>query len=245
MVAEEGIQSVNLYDLFANVIPGMSFVFGLTIAFEPAPTIGAILSVEHPAQFNIAYLILLLSIAFVIGQLLQAFGSRHDGDHGFSNFVRKIKGEDIECRHRLTDFGDEFWEHCEDRFDLSEDFDDYGRLFKLILSRLESSGQNRALRMQALYLFARGVWVAAWALTLLFLITYFSIEYDYLPVNWTTMFRAPEVILFGAGVTWVTRMIVASEREQFEKDWIQYTITEFSMLQEENESKDRHQSMGE
>jgi len=230
MVADEGIKSVNLYDIFANVVPGLSLIFGLIAPFEIIPLLRWVLGVKTSIDLGIAHLFLLIAAAFVLGQLLQAFGSRYDGDHGFRTFVRRIRNEDVRSRYEMTEFDNLFWILCQERFVLTEDFDSYDRLFKAILSFLEASERTRALRMQALYLFARGVFVAAVFLTLFYSVIFYSLQYNYLPQDAVNALRSQLTVGIGAVLAGLIAYITYRERRELEADWIEYTLTEFYLV---------------
>lgn len=227
MVAEDGIKNVNLYDLFANIVPGLTFIFGIIIPFEISPLIKGIFGENVEFSFNLSYLFLLITISFVVGQLLQAFGSRFDGDHGFSDFIQEIRGNTEQSRYDMTEFDDVLWEFCRVKFFLSDSFDSYDRLFKAILSFLEKSQRNRALRLQALYLFARGVFVASMLLFLYYSVILTSIYYNYIPVKYTSYFRPQWVMIVSTISSAITAYVVYIERHELESDWVTYTITEF------------------
>lgn len=227
MVAEEGIESVNLYDIFANIVPGLSFLFGIMIPLNVRYLVDFVFGREAMVQFTLAYLILLVALAFITGQLLQAFGSRFDGDHGFPRFVQEIRGEDVDSRYEVTEFDEVFWHFCRERFVLSDNFESYDRLFKSVLAYLEHSQRTRALRLQALYLFARGVFVAGVLLTVFYTILLLSLYYDYVPFRWEFLFRSQLVIATSAVLSATVSYISYKERRKLESDWVKYAITEF------------------
>jgi len=227
MVTDQGIKNINLYDIFANIIPGLAFLLGLVVPFEVSASLQAIFGSSEPLSFTIGQILLLVAVAFILGQLLQAFGSRFDGDHGFSDFVRKLKGEDVQTRYEITEFDNSFWVFCKKEFQLTDDFEAYDRLFNAVYSFLETSNRNRALRMQALYLFSRGVRVAAVFLLLLYTAIYISLYYDYIPIDLTEYVRDQRAVLSGIVITWVLAQVANHERREFERDWLEYTVTEF------------------
>lgn len=244
MVAEEGLRNVNLYDIFANIVPGLSLLFGLLVPFEVIPTLKTLLSTESSLRFGLAHVILLVAFAFITGQLLQAFGSRYDGDHGFHDFLAEIRGEDVESRYKITEFDGVFWVMCRERFCLSDGFDSPDRLFKAVLSYLEKSHRNRALRMQALYLFARGVFVAAVLLTLTYFAIFVSLEYGYFPQGWLPLFRSNWIVLMSSGISGIVAYISNKERKELEEDWINYTMTEFYLEVIDEWRNKRHNGLG-
>lgn len=227
MVTDQGIKNINVYDIFANIVPGLAFILGLVVPFEVASSLHAIFGSSTSIRFTIGQLLLLIAVAFIVGQLLQAFGSRFDGDHGFGNYVRKLRGEGVTTRYEITEFDESFWHLCKHEFDLSDDFDAYDRLFNAVYSFLEESNRNRALRMQALYLFSRGIRVAAIFLALLYAAVAISLYYEYIPQDLLIYVRQQRAILVGIVLSLVIARVANLEREEFERDWLEYTVTEF------------------
>lgn len=132
-------------------------------------------------------------------------------------------------RYELSDFDNRFWDMCRKEFQLTGDFDSHDRLFKAILSYLEHNERERALRIQALYLFARGVRVAAMGLALYYGLIYIMIQYRYLPSTWYAVLRPQWVMLVGTLSMYGLLVILDKNREELEEDWIEYTITECYM----------------
>lgn len=227
MVADQGIKNVNGYDIFANIIPGLACLLGLAVPFEVYTSLQAIFGSESPLSFSVGQILLLIAIAFILGQILQAFGSRFDGDHGFGDYIRNLRGEEVSSRYEITEFDESFWPFCKKEFQLSEEFDAYGRLFNAVYSLLEESNRNRALRMQALYLFSRGIRVAAIFLFLLYAAVSISLYYNYIPVDLLEYVRDQRAILPGLVISLVVARVANLERKEFERDWLEYTVTEF------------------
>lgn len=227
--ASYGLRKINSYDIFANIVPGFVFSLGLILLLHITPLVRALFGNPGNFSFGISHLILLVVVSFVFGQLLQAIGSRVDGDHGFPNLMRRIRGEDVENRYSMTEFEEGFWDRCSKEFGLSEDFSSYNRLFKAILAFLEASGRRRALRMQALYLFSRGFVVALKLLAFYYFIIWISLYYNYIPNYWLPIFRAEWLFPIAALVSYFVSLQVDKEREELEADWIKYTVLEFCL----------------
>jgi hypothetical protein len=227
MDVDQGLKSINLYDIYANIVPGIVFLFGIVLPLDFVAILRELFGPDAQFTAGIAQLLLFIVISFVVGQILQAFGSRFDGDHGFGSLVSDIRDESEQDRHEVTEFDDVFWELCKDEFVLSENFESSDRLFKAVLAYLEHSSRTRALRMQALYLFARGMYVASLSLCLIYITILVSLFYGYLPEDVTPFFRPSWVIISGIVVTGLLTYISEETREGLESDWIKYTMTEF------------------
>lgn len=226
MVAEQGIKSINLYDIYANIIPGMIFIVGCVLTFEWQPLYTELLGPDSDVAFGIPHFLLLVTLSFVVGQLLQVAGSRFDGDHGFDRLMWKIRGADVSSRYNVSEFESRFWDMCRCRFELTGEFRDHGRLFKTLLAFLETKGRTRALRIQALYLFLRGLYISTLVLFLLYAIVLLLVVYGYLPERWTAIVQSPQTLVALGSGSYALSVIANSQRREFETDWIQYTVTE-------------------
>jgi hypothetical protein len=221
------LRSFNIYDIFANIVPGVVFLIGLSVPFELQQIFGD----GANAAIGVT---LFLFFSLVVGQILQAIGGWADGDHGFSLLVEDIVRERNDSRFDVTEFDEYFLVLCQDTFGLSDEFDDYSRLFKLLLAYLEYSGRSRALRMQALYLLARGVWVSAGLLIVWFVTLLISFEYGYVTAPSLESvslrmadFRSTTELLIALSVSTVVGAVFTRIRNELEADWISYAITEF------------------
>lgn len=226
MAGEYGLKKLNAYDIFANIIPGLVFIFGLLLPLRPVPVLEAIFGETWSPSLGIPQLLLLLVVSFVCGQMLQTIGGRVDGDHGFANLMRRIRGEDVECRYSLSEFEDGFWENCRNTFQLTDDFESYDRLFKAVLAYLEDQGKYRALRMQALYLFSRGVVIALRVLATIYIIAFIALIYNIIPESEMFYFRSESLMFLGGIVAYILSLYVDGARRELEEDWIKYSITE-------------------
>lgn len=226
MVAEQGIKSINLYDIFANIIPGLVFLMGLFPLFKPQPFLELVLWEGIDIPVGIPLLLFVITVAFVLGQLLQIGGSKDANDHGFAELMDAIRRGEDSNRYEISDFDDKFWDMCRTEFQLTGEFSSYGRLFKAILSFLEHSDRSRALRLQALYLFVRGVYVASVILALLYATAIIVIEYSLLPSVVLDVVRSPDILLGSSIVAAGLAYVTDSNKDDLEEDWIQYTITD-------------------
>lgn len=223
----QGIKSFNVYDVFANIIPGVVLLVGASFPFNVQRVLGKPIT----AATSITLVII---ISFITGQFLQTIGGWADGDHGFPQLMRSIVNEKRNPQFEITEFDEYFVVLCDDTFELTEGFDDYTRLFKMLLAYLEYSGRSRALRMQALYLLSRGIWVSAWLLSFWFFAVYVSIDYNYLSETSLRLVNlkmkdipSKSELTIAFLLATVLGTIFGRIRQEVEEDWVKYVITEF------------------
>lgn len=133
-----------LYDFLANIVPGYLILLAGFIIFKP-----------EIAGFNSALLLSVsLVVSYTLGQVIQAISSIIEKpfriDH-FGNMLERVKkgeGDEVE---------ENFWQLCQENFDLSEDYGDSGRVLRLCLGYLESKGA-KARKLQRIYTFHRSMW---------------------------------------------------------------------------------------
>lgn len=226
MVANQGLKTLNLYDVFANIVPGLYLILGSALVVKPVELIDAVFAGNVAVPVGIPLLLTGVAVSFVVGQLLQMGGSRHDDDHGFDALMWRIRGRDTDCRYSLSDVEDDFWEMCRGRFDLTWDFESHDKLFKLLLSYLESSERSRALRLQALYLFVRGIFVASIFLAFVCYGLAVVLRYGYLPGETHEVVRSREVLVAATVAFFCLAQLANRSRAGLERDWIEYTVVE-------------------
>lgn len=95
-----------------------------------------------------------LIVSYTLGQVIQGLSSMIEKpfreDH-FGNMLKRVKndeGDEVE---------ENFWQLCQDKFDLSSDYDNNGRILRLCLGYLESKG-SKARKLQRIYTFHRSMW---------------------------------------------------------------------------------------
>jgi hypothetical protein len=229
MVAEHGIRSFNLYDLYANVLPGLLLIFGLVLPLKIVPTLRLILGADVSPEFGIAYLLLLLALAYLAGHILQAIGGRVDADHGIDHLFQTIINGNNYSRIPLTEVDHSLWEKCKTEFDISDEFNQYERVWKMILAYLEAAGRSRALRLQALYLFARGAFITTALLIIYYGTLLITFLFSYFPGSWSSYFRVWWVNIWLLLFAVIGSFFLRYERDEWESDWIKYTIIEFHL----------------
>lgn len=240
-VTSRGIRTVNLYDLFANVVPGVYFLLGLYAMVRPVPLFRAAFHSDATLPVGLPFLLAVIVVAFIAGQLLQIGGSAYDGDHGFDDLMWAIRGRDVECRYDISDIERPFWDMCRSRFELTGEFDTHDRLFKLLMSFLERRGRARPLRMQALYLFVRGVFVATVVLLVLSYFLYWGLSFELLSTQATDVVRSQSVLAAYVFVLIPLSILTDKSRRGTESDWIVYTVSTayLEMIKSEQKGKTR------
>lgn len=224
-VTSRGIQTVNLYDLFANVVPGVYFLLGLYAMVRPIPLFRAAFHSDATLPTGLSFLLIVIVVAFITGQLLQIGGSAYDGDHGFDDLMWMIRGQEVECRYDVSDVEYCFWDMCRSEFNLSLTFAAHGRLFKLLMAFLEQRGRARALRMQALYLFVRGVFVATVLLLITTILLYWALSSGLVSEEVAEVVRSTNILAGYTVLLAVLSFLTDRSRKETESDWIIYTVT--------------------
>ncbi len=226
VVANQGIKTINLYDIFANIVPGVYLLMGLYVGVHPTKLVELFYTQPVTVPVGLPLFLSIITVAFVVGQLLQLGGGVYDDDHGFNNLMNHIRGGDGPCRYEISEIEDGFWEMCLREFDLTDEFESHDTLFNLLLSYVESSGRSRALRLQALYLFVRGVFVASAVLLSLYGIASIGLFFEYWPDIVSDLLRPLAVNLSYVGATVILTLLTDRSRRGLERDWIEYTVTE-------------------
>jgi hypothetical protein len=213
---EQRFGRFNLYDIFANFLPGAILIFGLYLPESSREFSFPEVGVTAAATLAV--------IAFVLGFLLQALASP---------LVERLpRPFDKEMGNIQSPSGveDDFATLCDKKFgiDVTEHgsgYEQWSLLFKSILSDLEASPWSRTLRIQALHLAARGLAMAFLVLS----VCYGLYVVGVLQADQSDLFsrnlipEAATVLAFGF-------MIIAGSRARhFEKDVVTYMISEFYM----------------
>lgn len=137
-------QKFQLYDFLANIVPGYLILLAGFLLLRP----------EVTGFSGVILLAVSLVVSYTLGQVIQGLSSMIEKpfriDH-FGNILEKVKngeGDEVE---------ENFWELCQDKFDLSSDYDNTGRILRLCLGYLESKG-SKARKLQRIYTFHRSMW---------------------------------------------------------------------------------------
>jgi hypothetical protein len=121
----------------------------------------------------------------------------------------------------ITHIEEAIWPLMKQKFALPENFNDYGEMFRLLLSYIETTPATRALRFQALHSFHRSMWAVGYVSVALILIS-IPVKYG----GWIAVRSWPilGIVLVGS----LTGIVVFNRRkEKMNKRFIQYAIADF------------------
>lgn len=224
MTIGRSLSILSLYDLLANLIPGLAWAI-ITILLFPVDWF-AINSTNAPGTFVVAVII----FGFIAGHIAQWFGStlddklqdrNHDGVDLFTRTMNAINDDQDEtpigCVTRIEE---NFWDHAQKQFDLPDDFPKTSKLFLLVLSYLETRPATRASRFQAIHTFHRSMWAAS---ILSFAMTFIAIIFA--AVGWTSTKWPALIVIFAA--TLVSIYVFNNRKNHFEKTFLRYVFLDF------------------
>lgn len=215
MVIARSFRALELYDVLGNLVPGAVFLIAIGFVFE----------IEQYAQirFGVFEAVAFLIVSLVLGHIVQTFASKLDGTPTlFGDIVRASKGEKVDdLSLNITPVEAAFWPLMQQKFNLPDEFNDYGALFRLLMSYIETTPATRALRFQALHSFYRGMW-AVWVLIGALAILGFVL--DSCGVVSARQESILVLIIVGCSVGFI---IFEERKEKFNKLFIQYAIADF------------------
>lgn len=171
-IAQQRPDKFNLYDIFASLLPGAVLLVGFLFPYVGIDGLFA--------GFSAGGVLLTLVLSFVAGLLVQAIGgSLQSSGRDFANHIQNVdryaKEEDEELAEldvdsdiNVSTLDAYFVEAFRAELGLAPDFNDWSRLHKLILAKLEATSRTRVLRLQALFLAIRGMVVAMTLLSIWF-----------------------------------------------------------------------------
>ena len=148
--------TLDLYEVIANIVPGVVFSAICLVLYLPS---GALSDVTGGQAA------ILIVFAFVIGHGLQWLGSKIEGTpKKFKHTVQKAADKDPDDEEYksavdITGVEEDFWDIADKTLNIEEDFDNYGRLFQLVITKVETTPGNRASKFQSIYTFYRNMWV--------------------------------------------------------------------------------------
>jgi hypothetical protein len=129
------------------------------------------------------------------------------------------------------------WKVCRKRFDLDDQYRNYGDLLHLMSSDLEREGPSRALRFQAIRNFHRGMWIATIFAAAIFgfvalgeylpgwvvaLVSWFGVE-PWTPAvqgHWSPIWTLAAASLLASYGFWELK-------EKFEEEFVEYLFTDY------------------
>lgn len=165
MAIARTFSTLNLYDLLANLIPGITLTFVFIVLY---PTNWGGINLSSSSGIFVGSVVV---FGFVVGHVIQALGSkldgiitklRFDGDRMFQRTMNSIENDDeYSPIGKITHIEQSFWWLAKTQFGLTDDFPKSARLLQLVLSYLETRPATRALRFQAIHTFHRSMWVAS------------------------------------------------------------------------------------
>jgi hypothetical protein len=224
----------NAYDLFSNFLPGAVLFLGIGLPFIGLQDV--------LPDLNLVQALSAIIIAFGLGTVTQSIGSMASRRKVFS--LKPLKERDrpfnekmnqmLECEEPKPDFSNIDWAAsrlCIEAFDLDGDgTDNTEYVFKSLLAYLESSKWNRGLRMQALHLASRGLYVVC----LILGIYYISFGIGFLiPTEYTLYVYSGEFSLLSfialGGLMFIISYILFLRARHFEDDVVIYILSEFVM----------------
>jgi hypothetical protein len=226
MAISHTLRSLELYDILANLIPGGVLLISIAVVFQVESYINFSNNSLAAATFLIA--------AFVLGHIIQAVASYIDGQPTlFGDVIRYTRGENIDHPPlRITVVEKSVWPIMKKKFNLSDDFDDYGALFRLLLSHIETTPTVRALRFQSLHSFHRSMWAVGYITAILSILGW--------GLKWQTVVdvRSCWILLASFVASIVTIIVFKSRKEKMNERFIQYAMVDL-YISHMNETRGR------
>lgn len=221
---ERALTVLNLYDLLANLIPGIAWLFALIILY-PVDWFGI-----DPAAAPGAFVAAVIVFGFIGGHVLQYLGSeldviqrnrKYDGKDLYTRTMEAVEnGDDQSPIGEVTDVERSFYELAKKKFLLPEDFPNSSKLLLLVLSYLETTPATRASRFQARHTFYRSMWAGS-ILTLVASIPSLVGSYlDVLPVRY-----GGSLVIFLASIA--VTYIFQKRKNKFERTFLRYVFLDF------------------
>lgn len=215
MAIDRPIQSLDIYDLLTDLIPG-AVVLGFVYLLFP---------IEDTALMETTgvFAFIVIIVSFVFGHVVQWLrGYFFKQPKAFQETMSVVRGEESSSRAlEVNAIHETFEREVDGAFDLrDEDVGDTER-FKLVLSYLETRPPVRAIKFQTLYSFHRSMVVAS---TLGVVLSITALTLARIGFDST---RHPYILLVALlfGVTLV--IVSRSRRDKFEKEFVGYAIREF------------------
>lgn len=219
MALARSFRALGFYDVITNLVPGALWIGALILLLPIDELIQSLPSGVVVGGF--------LTLAYVIGHLLQALGSWADSPTTFGDTLTAIQNEKPATAPITVTYVEEsFFTLFEQQFSVPSDFEHYGRLLKMVLSYLETTPYTRALRFQSVYSFHRSMWAASWSLLLVLAILggLSALGYLLLP---------PFIITGGVTIGAIVGVAVFWKRKnKFDKTFVKYLFIDFYNAQQ-------------
>lgn len=207
-------RALELYDILANLIPGTTILLAVAVVVD----------VEKYVQVSGGIIVgVFLIVGFIFGHVVQAVASQLDGTPTlFGTVIRVSKGEKVDdVSIPITHVEESVWPLMKRKFALPDEFENYGEMFRLLLSYIETTPATRALRFQALHSFHRSMW-AVWHLAVGIIIVGVGLKlFNVVAIrSWPILGVSIIGALIGIAV-------FKNRKEKFNKRFIQYAIVDF------------------
>lgn len=238
MAVARALRSLHIYDILANLLPGLMLLVVIMATVRVEEYLGSLSSGVLIAAF--------LVVGFIAGHIIQAFASRLNGKPRlFGLLVADMRGtspydpggtfEFLPSRLRswlgfkrctlsdlhMTEVEQEFWPLAKEQFDLTHEFEHHGRLMQLVLSYLESGPATRALRFQSIHTFHRSMW-GMWFVSLIFVAgVWIGSFWSLVPVRSTAILGL--IFMLSLVGVWT----FGKRKEKFNRKVVEYTIIDF------------------
>ncbi len=215
MSVARSFRALELYDVLVSLVPGAVLLLAITTIYQVENYVQITTSAFSAGVFLVASL--------VLGHVVQAIASSLDGTPTiFGDVVRASKGEDVDnVDIAITHVEESLWPLLRRKFALPPDFEDYGHMFRLLLSYIETTPATRALRFQALHSFHRSMW-AVW-----FPVIALSLLGAVLKYHGLGMVRSWPILGLTILSSIVGVLVFNSRKKKFNRRFIQYAIADF------------------
>lgn len=223
MAIGRALSILNLYDLLANLIPGMAWVIVLIVLF-PVDLFG-LSPTRTPGTFVAAVII----FGFIAGHIAQWAGSRldrleqkyrYDGEDLYARTMEAMENGEKSPIGGLTHVEESFEELAKDQFQLPAGFPNNYKLLLLVLSYLETRPATRASRFQAIHTFHRSMWAASIFTVVSSFIALVATETGLVTNHWAT-----PVLTFVGSVA--ITVVFYKRKNKFEKTFLKYVFRDF------------------
>lgn len=214
MSASQEFERFNAYDIFSTFVPGFAVLFGVTV---PHPRV-----YNNIGEIPISSLALGLILAFTLGLFIQGIaGIVLSGERSFKARMNKVVTEGLDDDD-VSEFDVYFLENAREKFNLDVEFDDWGYLYRTVLTELEQNPSSRAIRLQSLFLAMRGLCVGTAILSVT------TLGYLILAADGRISPEWPIRIFVVVNIVLLVLCLVAYVRAlEFRTDVVSYMITEF------------------
>jgi len=221
MAVAQSFRALELYDVLSNLVPGAVVLLALSFVFpveNPNPLLTGAIGVG-----------VFLVSALVLGHVVQVLASWLDGTPKlFGNVIRATRGEDVDdLPIDITHVEESVWPLMKRQFALPAEYDNYGEMFRLLLSYIETTPTTRALRFQALHSFHRSMWAVG---HIAVLITVLGIL---LKCTGQIATRSWPVLGLALVGSFIGIWVFERRKEKMNKRFIQYAIADFYIHQTE------------